>query len=56
MYMISAVKTAFITVTGMKTKKMDAKIMIGKTTKNTLQADGAATGGESGHEGKHHRS
>jgi len=56
MYMISAAKTAFITVTGMKTKKMDAKTMIGQTMKNTLQEAGAVTGGESVNEGKCHRS
>ena len=56
MYMISAVKTAFIIATGMKTKKMDAKTMTVQTMKNTRQAAGAATGGENGHEGKRHRS
>ena len=55
MYMISAVKTAFITATGTKTKKMDARIMIGQTMKSTRQAAGVATGGENGHEGKRHR-
>ena len=55
MYMTSAVKTVSITATGMKMKKMDARTTIGQTMKNTRQAVGAATGGESGHEGKRHR-
>ncbi len=55
MFTTSAVKTVFFTATGMKTKKMDARITIGQTMKNIRQAAGAATGGENGHEGKRHR-
>ena len=55
MYTTSAVKTAFSTVIGMKTKKMDARITIDQSIKSALSATGVVTGKENADERKRNR-
>ena len=55
MYTTSAVKTAFSTVIGMKTKKMDARITIDQSMKSALSATGVVTGKENADERKRNR-
>ena len=56
MYMTSAVKTASITATGMKMKKMDARTTIDQSMKNAPSATGVVIGKEDADERKCHRS
>ena len=55
MYMTSAVKTVSITATGMKMKKMDARITIDQRMKSALSATGVVTGKENADERKRNR-